>query len=591
MSNVPLVFEQKGGRDGIAKTIACRWEGWNAQRRPKIEEYKELRNYLFATDTSTTSNSGLPWKNTTTIPKLCQIRDNLHSNYVSALFPNDEWLKWDAASSSDNTRKKRIAIEAYMANKCRMGGFRTEASKLLYDYIDFGNAFATVDYEDSYRETEAGEKITVFRGPKIRRLSPLDVVFDLTATSFREAPKIVRAIVSLGELASMARSEPDQRVFEKVMKLRNNACANPSGYGLDDVMDKGEGYQMDGFGSYTEYLQSGQVEVLTYYGDIFDPKNKQIATGRRVIIIDRQWVLENEPFKGWVGNAPIYHVGWRFRPDNLWAMGPLDNLVGMQYRIDHLENLKSDAMDLSIHPPLVISGEVEQFQYGPGVEIHIDENGSITELAKNAQWVIQADNSIAMLEQRMEMYAGAPREAMGIRTAGEKTAFEVQQLQNAAGRIFQEKINQFEVELMEPALNAMLELAARNANNTEVVRTLDRDIGAAVFKTITKEDITANGVLRPIGARHFAAQAQLLQNLTSVFNTPIGQMIAPHTSKLKMAELIEDMLGLNRYELFKPNVAVAEDAETQQTINSAQEMVVGDEMANGAPPTQGPPVQ
>ena len=51
------------------------------------------------------------------------------------------------------------------------------------------------------------------------------------------------------------------------------------------------------------------------------------------------------------------------------------------------------------------------------------------------------------------------------------------------------------------------------------------------------------------------------------------------------------MLGLNRYELFKPNVAVAEDAETQQTINSAQEMVVGDEMANGAPPTQGPPMQ
>jgi hypothetical protein len=28
-------------------------------------------------------------------------------------------------------------------------------------------------------------------------------------------------------------------------------------------------------------------------------------------------------------------------------MGPLDNLVGLQYRIDHLENAKADALDLN----------------------------------------------------------------------------------------------------------------------------------------------------------------------------------------------------------------------------------------------------
>lgn len=136
-------------------------------------------------------------------------------------------------------------------------------------------------------------------------------------------------------------------------------------------------------------------------------------------------------------------------------MGPLDNLVGMQYRIDHLENVKADAMDLAVMPPLVISGEVEQFAWGPNAEIHIDENGSVTELARNVQWVIQADNAIDRLEMRMEQYAGAPREAMGIRTAGEKTAFEVQQLNNAAGRIFQEKTTTFEIELLEKVLNAM----------------------------------------------------------------------------------------------------------------------------------------
>ena len=51
-----------------------------------------MRNFLFATDTSKTSVGGLPWKNSTTLPKLTQIRDNLHANYMSAVFPNDNWL-------------------------------------------------------------------------------------------------------------------------------------------------------------------------------------------------------------------------------------------------------------------------------------------------------------------------------------------------------------------------------------------------------------------------------------------------------------------------------------------------------------------
>lgn len=252
-------------------------------------------------------------------------------------------------------------------------------------------------------------------------------------------------------------------------------------------------------------------------------------------------------------------------------MGPLDNLVGMQYRIDHLENLKSDAMDLAVMPPLVIKGDVEAFTYGPGAEIHLDETGDVTELARNTQFVIQADNSIDRLEMRMEQYAGAPREAMGIRSAGEKTAFEVQQLQNAAGRIFQEKTNTFETELLEKVLNSMLEVSKRNLDSTDIVRVIDDDLGIESFMKISKSDITASGKLRAVGARHFAAQAQLTQNLTGIFNTPIGQMIAPHTSSKAMSKLIEELMGLQRFALFSPNVAVSEQKDTQSMMNQATE--------------------
>jgi hypothetical protein len=252
-------------------------------------------------------------------------------------------------------------------------------------------------------------------------------------------------------------------------------------------------------------------------------------------------------------------------------MGPLENLVGMQYRIDHLENLKADAMDLAVLPPLLIKGEVEEFQYRPGVEIHIDENGDVVELAKNVQWVIQSDNAIQMLEQRMEMYAGAPREAMGIRSAGEKTAFEVQQLQNAAGRIFQEKVNTFEIEMLERALNGMFETAKRNLDRDDVIRVIDNDLGVQQFMSITKDDITASGKLRPVGARHFAAQSQMVQNLSGIFNSPVGQLITPHLSTKALSTLVEDVLGLQRYSLFAPNIAVAEQQETQRLGQQAME--------------------
>lgn len=570
MSTKPLEINRRLKSDDLAREIGSTWHNWNSQRFGKIQEWKELRNYLFATDTSTTTNSSLPWKNRTTLPKLCQIRDNLHSNYISALFPNDDWLKWEGYSLNDSIAEKKSAIEAYMANKCRTGDFRQVVSQMVLDYIDYGNCFGTTDYVASYRPDVNGKTVPVYIGPKARRISPLDIVFNPLASSFDESPKVVRSLVSVGEMESKAASEPDNMFLRDALDRRKDILRRPGWYGFEDY-DKNEGLQVDGFGSYFEYLNSGFVEMLTFYGDIYDHLTGEYLKSHRIVVLDRLWCIEKAPIPQWLGNAPIFHAGWRTRPDNLWAMGPLDNLVGMQYRIDHLENLKADAMDLAVMPPLVIAGDVEQFEYSPGAEIHIDEGGTVTELAKNAQWVIQADNAIALLEQRMEMYAGAPREAMGIRTAGEKTAFEVQQLQNAAGRIFQEKITHFETMLLEKLLNAMLETAVRNMDGNDIVRAIDNDIGSTVFMTITRDDIAANGVLRPIGARHFAAQAQLVQNLTGIFNGAIGQLIGPHTSSIALTRLVEDVMGLGRHELFKPFAQIAEQQEMQSYAKQAEE--------------------
>lgn len=576
MSTIVAEITSMIDRDDDAAWVAHTWDKFNMQRREKIEEWKELRNYIFATDTTTTSNSSLPWKNSTTLPKLCQIRDNLHSNYLSAIFPNENWLQWEADTQDSNKVDKALVIEGYMANKCRKGGYRAEVSKLLYDYIDYGNCFATVSFDTKYKVNALGEKVVDFIGPRSHRISPLDIVFNPLASSFEESFKIVRSIKTIGELKLLSEQNPDQRFWAEALEKRMELKRSMGGFSIEDF-DKAVAYNVDGFGSYYEYLQSDFVEVLEFWGDYHNQTTGELQTGRLITVVDRSTTVRNVEIPTYTGTAPIRHIGWRNRPDNLWAMGPLDNLVGMQYRIDHLENLAADAMDLIVHPPLKIIGEVEEFEWGPGVEIHVDEQGDVGEVSKSFNGVLAAENKVQALEDKMELFAGAPREAMGIRSPGEKTAFEVDQLASAAGRIFHEKTSSFELGLMEPNLNDMLEAAHRNLVHSESVGIMDNELDAVIFVDITKADIAGDGVIHPVGARHFAEQSKFVQDFANLSNTNVFQTIAPHISSKALAKAFESALNVEKLGVFQANIAIQEQMEAERLMRGAQEQMAVEE--------------
>jgi hypothetical protein len=556
--------------DNLAREIGTLYSKWANERQTKVDEWLELRNYIFATDTRTTSNSDNPWKNSTTTPKLCQIRDNLHSNYISALFPNDRWFTWEGYDYNDEVQEKAQAITAYMTNKIIESGFRDIASSLAYDYIDFGNAFATVEYENNVYDNGEGETLTGYVGPRAVRISPLDIVFNPLAVSFEKSPKIIRKILTIGEIAKLAKTSDEwAAALKRTLDLRG-LCGEAR---INDF-NKAVAMDVDGFGSFYEYLGSEYVEVLTFYGDYYDSKTNTYYDNSEITIIDRSLLVKSGKITSWIGKANIAHVGWRKRPDNLYGMGPLDNLVGMQYRLDHLENLKADAQDLAVHPVLKVVGDVDSFTWQPGEAIYMSGEGDVIELGLGLSGVISAQNEIDILLARMEEMAGAPKQAMGIRTPGEKTAFEVQSLDNAAGRIFQEKVVNFETNLIEPILNMMLAVARQNIDGMDVARVYDDDLGVMGFLSITKDDITARGSLRPIGARHFAQQAQLLQNLNQLFLGGMADMIKPHISGKQLARVVEDSLQLSRFNVVRPNVAVAETIETQKLVSAAQEQAM-----------------
>lgn len=559
--------------ENLAVRISNNFMQWDNFRVNQVKKWKEVHEYIFATSTRDTSNVKNDWSNTTTLPKLCQIRDNLGANYSAAMFPKRKWLTWEGSSRDDETISKKRAIESYMSWVVDQNEFYNVMERLKNDYIDYGNVFGTVEWVDERIINDSGDPTVKFIqqgyvGPKLVRIAPEDIVFNPTAPDFGSSPKIIRSLVQMGEAkklidkeaAELGTKEDAEKLWSYMKDTRNAKGMDFAGSSIN----KDRIYNVAGFSNFRDYLKSNMVEVLTFYGDLYDPDTDELLQNHIIKIVDRHKVISKRNSPSYFGKPPIFHAGWRIRPNSLWAMGPLENLIGMQYRIDHLENMKADVFDLIAYPPIKVKGYVPEFNWAPMERIEIGTEGDVMLLSPDTQ-ALQADNQIALLEQKMEEMAGSPKEAAGFRTPGEKTAYEVQRLENAASRIFQAKINQFERDFTENLINAMLESARRNMQDS-TIRVFNDQLGVASFMSLTPQDITGQGRIKPIAARHFAEQATLVQNLSTFFGSPLGQDpgVKVHWSGQKIAEMMEELLNVEAYDLVSPYVALAEAADAQK---------------------------
>lgn len=558
-----------------ALEITRNFREWDMAKEQIKKNWLEIRNYIFATDTTTTSNSKLPWKNKTTTPKLTQIRDNLHANYMAAIFPKRRFVKWESGSKDTTDKEKRTLLEAYGFSLTQHPEFKNVISELIYDYIDTGNCFTMPDWRDENVETDTNLK-TGYVGPVAKRISPYDIVFNPTASSFRDAPKIIRSLETVGDLenklSAWSKDSTEREIAENTLKYLKDIRSQA--FGIDGFKEKDEAYQVDGFQSFHAYLNSGLVELLYFYGDYYDPEAQKFYKNKKIVVADRHRIVFEGDDPSQLGKVPIFHAGWRHRPDNLWSMGPLENLVGLQYRIDHVENLKADVFDLIAFPVIKVKGFVEEFNWEPFGRIIVDSDGDVEILAPDAQ-ALNANIEISVLEQKMEEMAGAPKEAMGFRTPGEKTMYEVQRLENAASRIFTAKISLFEEQVLEPLLNAMILEAKRQGIGAEI-KIIDPEFGAEIWTSITASDLAGPGRIRPIAARHFAEKAQQVQNLNAFFSSPVGSAnssVMRHFSGIKIAQMFEELLDIKDWGIVEQNIGITEETEAQKLAANAQEDV------------------
>jgi hypothetical protein len=553
------------------------WTNLSMERQRWLMKSQEVRAYLTQTSTDDTEvGRSLPWKNKTSIPKLTQIADNLNAYYMAALMPDDEWFVWEG-EDEESIRKAKL-IQRWMRTKLRLGKHRDELEKIVRDWIFYGNAFGGVRHvRKTRRSLVTGQEYAEFIGPQLYRISPLDVVVDPRAASFDESPFIVRSWVPITELLTYNDRNPgdpyDEGALEMMKKLRGPGAP-------EDWTEfiKESGIQMDGFDIFSDYLGQQYVEVLEFWGDLYLEDEGTVLKDYRITVADRLFELRRNENPSWSGRKPFFHVGWRIVPDNLYGQGPMDNLVGMQYRVDHLENLKADTFDQIVHPAMAIIGdEVDggSFEWGPGAKLYLPDGGSVDVLRPDAT-VLQANSEIGFYFSLMEEMAGSPREMAGFRTPGEKTAFEVGVLQQGGDRMFQDKLNHFETFGTARYLNLMFELGVRNMDSVDISRTFNDDEDAMEILEVTREEVVADGNFRPVGSKHFAARSKRIQELSGMMQMiSVIPSTARHISSIKFAEMLERELGFEKFKMVQENIALREDMQAQVLMQMLQENAQG----------------
>jgi hypothetical protein len=77
----------------------------------------------------------------------------------------------------------------------------------------------------------------------------------------------------------------------------------------------------------------------------------------------------------------------------------------------------------------------------------------------------------------------------------------------------------------------------------------------------------------------------MIQNLTQFATSALGQdpAVNAHISGKKLAKLMEQLLGMERFELVQDNVRITEQLETTQLAQTAQQMVMEQMQPQGNP--------
>ena len=136
MSKLNEVVSMMGGvgtESSFVDYLVNLYTNYKNSRSKWEEENDEVSKFVFATDTRSTVQQSAMFKNTTTIPKLAQVRNNIITSYEEHLFPTTDWIQWDAATQDAAIKEKADIVKSYVQTKAADSNLKGTAQLLVQE--------------------------------------------------------------------------------------------------------------------------------------------------------------------------------------------------------------------------------------------------------------------------------------------------------------------------------------------------------------------------------------------------------------------------------------------------------------------------
>jgi len=573
LSNAKATLEQYKVR-GITGKVYEMWTRWAAERISKEKVWLQCEKaYLSKFDVT----QGTPkWKSRAFVPASFSAVENIHSQIMSGLFPNERFF--DVHPMDDGFELRAAAAKELLYQQVYASDFRTNVSHFLKQLITIGNSAAIVDWSEEYSGDEQ-----IFSGSRFKTLDMKYFHVDPFASDPHTANKLRKYWLTYEEAEALEIFDTD------ALKLLKGSAGNG---GVSASQEDANHIATAQAADMTTGVDTnrGALEVTELWGSF---EHDGEVYNNFVCSVANGVLLRLQPSPYEHGRDPFIFARYSVVAGEAYGIGALEPALPLQYLINSFTNQKVD--ELSI----IING---MFKFKDDGVIDIDnlvaEPGALFEVADmdNFQPVTPASavslayQEIGDLERKFEEATGAIKLVSGGAPDGARTATEVMALTQSGNSRFNEILAQVETSVIRTSLRMYLSNAAQFMSEEQSIKILGQDDADEIdaWQSIHPDDLRGRYDIKPGGSRLVAMREFRLKNLMTYLQT-VGQVqaLAPRLDWAKINKRIMRELGFDDDDEFmKPEQAVQQPQPQQaqggaptpaQANPLAEQMMAGQE--------------
>ena len=544
--------------DQLAVALANKFRLMMLARQARFTLWTELHDFAMQTDTSDTSNA-TSWKNNIAVPVIPYILDVLTAQYYRILFPQKDWFEVVPHDILKNAQKAKF-VKAYLLRQFAQLNVQPKLREVIRETVLYGNSLCGF--------VEQGGKL-VFVKPPIQ-----DWCRDVFAQNFDNSFLACRFRVPYASLFSLYPEDKVRRMGDiyKDSELYTSWLKN-----RNLMIEKYNPFLTD------RLNQRGFAELIYFYGDFYNEETQEILKDRLIIVGNGTTILYNEECL----DKPFVQAQYRETLDDGYGTG-LENLTGIAWHINKLQNNIADVMDIIANPICVVKSENDvKFNYVPNAQIQMSREDSIEFISPDHS-VLNQYKQIDFLFEMAKKVSGAQEEKIGQRQPGEKTATEVTLLSQGADNLFEHFAKQFEYFVIIPLLKKAYRMFVENVTKQGQMpfTYFDQTSGMNESIIFTAGELD-NMEFDFVGASQMVDQSTKAQQCITLLElrAKYPEVHNNISGAAVVEQLIKD-LGVVNPNIFKPGEGIEEDIRMAIQQSDAQKRITSQRAVLGHPEPQ-----